>query len=108
LFTRSVATDGALTGGEIGPELVAAIEAIVWGQGFAAPLFVNDFEVLEQRLVQSRHLQLTLGLDRVRLPAIWFGHVEALPPRARLAYRPKFDEFRGLRRISLQIEYSAL
>jgi len=108
LFTRSVATDGALTGGEIGPELVAAIEAIVWGQGFAAPLFVNDFEVLEQRLVQSRHLQLTLGLDRARLPAIWFGHVEALPPRARLAYRPKFDEFRGLRRISLQIEYAAL
>jgi len=103
LFTRSLTTDGPLIGTEIRPDLVEAIESIVWGQGFPEPLFANEFDVLEQRLVQDRHLQLTLGLERARLPAIWFGHPESLPPRARLAYRLKFDTFRGLRRIRLHI-----
>jgi single-stranded-DNA-specific exonuclease len=103
LFARSLATDGPLTVAEIGPELVDAIERVVWGQGFAEPVFANEFDVLEQRLVQDRHLQLTLRLEQSRLAAIWFGQVDSLPARVRLAYRLKFDTFRGLRRISLQI-----
>jgi hypothetical protein len=70
-------------------------------------VFANDFDVLEQRLVQGRHLQLTLGLGQSRLPAIWFGHIETVAPRARLAYRLKFDTYRGLRRIRLQIAAAA-
>jgi len=107
LFARSLVTDGALAAAEIGPDLVDAIERIVWGQGFAEPVFANDFDVLEQRLVQGRHLQLTLGLGQSRLPAIWLGHIETLAPRARLAYRLKFDTYRGLRRIRLQIAAAA-
>jgi single-stranded-DNA-specific exonuclease len=103
LFARSLATDGPLAASEIGPDLVDAIERVVWGQGFAEPVFANEFDVLEQRLIQDRHLHLTLGLERSRLPAIWFGRVESLPARAWLAYRLKFDTYRGLRRISLQI-----
>ncbi|MBV8210250.1 MAG: single-stranded-DNA-specific exonuclease RecJ [Burkholderiaceae bacterium] len=103
LFARSLATDGVLAPNEIGPELAEAIEAIVWGQGFAEPLFANEFEVLEQRLLQDRHLQLTLGLERRRLPAVWFGRTETLPSRARLAYRLKFDTYQGLRRIRLHV-----
>jgi single-stranded-DNA-specific exonuclease len=103
LFTRSLVTDGALTATDIRPDLVDALDSIVWGQGFAEPLFANQFDVLEQRLVQDRHLQLTLGLDQRRLPAIWFGHSESLPARACLAYRLKFDTFGGLRRIRLQV-----
>jgi single-stranded-DNA-specific exonuclease len=108
LFTRSLATDGALVGTEIRPDLVDAIESIVWGQGFPEPLFANDFDVLEQRLLQDKHLQLTLALDRFRFPAIWFGRTESLAPRARLAYRLKFDTYQGLRRIRLQIVGEAL
>jgi len=104
LFAPSLATDGPLTAAEIGPELVDAIERVVWGQGFSEPVFANEFEVLDQRLVQDRHLQLTLRLEHARLPAIWFGRVESLPAHVHLAYRLKFDTFRGLRRIGLQIQ----
>jgi single-stranded-DNA-specific exonuclease len=103
LFTRSLLTDGALAATDFGPDLVDAIEAIVWGQGFAEPVFANQFDVLDQRLVQERHLQLTLGLGQCNLSAIWFGRAEALPPQVRLAYRLKFDTYRGLRRVRLQI-----
>jgi single-stranded-DNA-specific exonuclease len=103
LFARLLVTDGALAPSDIRPDLIEALESIVWGQGFAEPLFTNEFDVLEQRLVQERHLQLTLGLEQRRLAAIWFGRQESLPARARLAYRLKFDTFGGLRRIRLQI-----
>jgi single-stranded-DNA-specific exonuclease len=103
LFTRLLVTDGALAPSDIRPDLIDALESIVWGQGFAEPLFTNEFDVLEQRLVQERHLQLTLGLEQRRLAAIWFGRQESLPARARLAYRLKCDTFGGLRRIRLQI-----
>ena len=103
LFARSLATDGALAPDEIGAELANAIEAIVWGQGFTEPLFANEFDILEQRLLQDRHLKLTLGLERRRLSAVWFGRTETLPARARLAYRLKFDTYQGLRRIRLHV-----
>jgi single-stranded-DNA-specific exonuclease len=103
LFTRLLMTDGTLAPADIRPDLIDALDSIVWGQGFAEPLFANEFDVLEQRLLQERHLQLTLGLQQRRLAAIWFGRQESLPARARLAYRLKFDSFGGLRRIQLQI-----
>jgi single-stranded-DNA-specific exonuclease len=108
LFTRLLVTDGALTAADIRPDLVEALDSIVWGQGFTEPLFINEFDVMEQRLAQERHLQLTLGLEQRRLAAIWFGRQESLPARARLAYRLKFDTFGGLRRIQLQIVGAAL
>ena len=108
LFTRTLATDGALAAGEITHSLVEAINGIVWGQGFAEPLFANEFDVLEQRIVKGQHLQLTLALEGRRWPAIWFRHVQTLPDRARLAYRPVIDEFRGQRRVSLRIEQMSM
>lgn len=104
LYARTLAVDGPLAPAEISHVLVEAMDRIVWGQGFAEPLFANEFTVLEQRLVKGSHLKLTLELDGQRLSAIWFRRVEALPDRARLAYRPTIDEFRGQRRVSLIVE----
>jgi single-stranded-DNA-specific exonuclease len=107
LYARTLAVDGALAGDEITHSLVEASDRIVWGQGFAEPLFANDFTVVEQRLVKDTHLKLTLEFDGRRWPAIWFRRVESLPERVRLAYRPTIDEFRGQRRLSLIIEQQA-
>jgi len=107
LYARTLAVDGALQASEITPSLVEAIDRIVWGQGFAEPLFANDFDVVDQRIVQGGHLKLTLALDGRRWPAIWFRRAESVPDRARLAYRPTIDEYRGQRRISLLIEQLA-
>ncbi len=63
LFERTVTTDGALAANEIVLSLIEAIDSHVWGQGFPAPLFDNEFVVVEQRLVKDRHLKLILDLD---------------------------------------------
>ncbi len=105
LFQRTVATDGPLSSREIGLGLVEAIERQVWGQGFPAPLFDNEFAVVEQRLIKDAHLKLLLELDGQRFSAIWFRHTQTVPTRVRLAYRPMIDEYQGQRRVTLCVEY---
>jgi single-stranded-DNA-specific exonuclease len=104
IFERTVATDGALEPSEFTFGLVEACEQHVWGQGFPAPLFAQEFDVVEQRLVKDRHLKLGLELDGRRFNGIFFRHTEPLPRRARLAYRPAIDDYQGQRRLTLIVE----
>ncbi len=108
LFERTIATDGPLASSELAPSLIEAIDTHVWGQGFPAPLFDNEFAVLEQRLVKDRHLKLVLDLDGRRFDAIWFRRAEQVPRTVRLAYRPALEEYMGARRLQLVIEHAAL
>ncbi|MCO5107248.1 MAG: single-stranded-DNA-specific exonuclease RecJ [Burkholderiaceae bacterium] len=104
-FAPALLTDGPLGPDEIDLALVDAIEAEVWGQGFAAPLFCDEFVVARQSIVAGRHLkaQLRAGAGRA-LEAIAFGRVEPLPSPARVAYRLIRDEYQGLASVRLVIE----
>ncbi len=108
LYTRSVATDGGLAAQDITLTLADALEREIWGQGFAPPLFVNEFTVLEQRLVKDAHLKLKLLLGENKFDAMWFRHTDTLPARLRLAYRVTTNTWQGQRRITLVIEHAAL
>jgi single-stranded-DNA-specific exonuclease len=104
LFERTLATDGPLAPGEIVASLIEACDEHVWGQGFPAPVYANEFMVLEQRLVKDRHLKLRLELDGRPFDAIFFGRLDPLPRQAHLAYRPVIDEYQGKRKLTLKIE----
>jgi single-stranded-DNA-specific exonuclease len=108
LFERTITTDGALAANEVVLSLIEAIDSHVWGQGFPAPLFDNEFIVVEQRLVKDRHLKLVVDLDGRLFDAIWFSRTEQLPRTVRLAYRPVVDDYMGERRLQLVIEHAAL
>ena len=108
LFDRTIATDGPLATSELALSLIEAIDSHVWGQGFPAPLFDNEFIVVEQRLVKNRHLKLVLDLDGRCFDAVWFARTEPLPRTVRLAYRPAVDDYMGARRLQLVIEHAAL
>jgi single-stranded-DNA-specific exonuclease len=107
-LTRSLATDGPLEPRWFDAETVRALEAQVWGQGFPAPLFCDELEVVSQRLVGERHLKLTLRHagdgGRALREAIWFGRAEPLPARARLAYALSLDEYNGRQRVQMVVE----
>jgi single-stranded-DNA-specific exonuclease len=104
-FTRTIQTDGPLTPADIGLPLIEATDRQIWGQGFPAPLYANEFTVVEQRLVKEQHLRLTLELAGRRFAAIWFRRSASLPARALLAYRPALDEYQGERRVQLVVEH---
>ena len=49
-LTRTLETDGSLEGGYISLEIARLLENEIWGQGFPAPLFVDEFDVEQQRV----------------------------------------------------------
>ncbi|WP_395699440.1 single-stranded-DNA-specific exonuclease RecJ [Aquabacterium sp.] len=103
-LSRTVATDGPLAGEYFCADTVTRIDAQVWGAGFEAPVFCDEVEVLQQRLVGEKHLKLRVRHAGAIRDAIWFGHADPLPPRVRLAYRLNLDEFQGQQRLQMVVE----
>lgn len=108
VFERVIYTDGGLAHDEITERLVQAIDSQIWGQGFDAPVFANEFRVVRQSLVKDAHTKLILELGGQRFDAIFFRHTETLPGMVRLAYRPNINEFMGRRSVQLVIEAAEL
>jgi len=104
MLARTVRTDGPLAVEWFNAETVAVLDSQVWGQGFEAPLFCDEVEVLQQRLVGEKHLKLRVRLAGAQRDAIWFGHADPLPQRARLAYRLGVDEWNGQQRLQMVVE----
>ncbi len=107
-LARRLATDGPLAPEWFDASTAAAIEGQVWGQGFEAPLFCDEVQVLQQRLVGERHLKLRVRHGAALRDAIWFGRIEPLPAATvRLAYRLVLDEYQGRQRVQMVVEAAA-
>jgi len=105
-LARVVMTDGELEDAYFTPQVVELIDAAVWGQGFPAPTFSGEFDVVSQALVKDKHLKLQLARGGQRFQAIWFNHTDTLPARARLAYRLAADSWNGVVRVQLIVEHA--
>ncbi|MES2718355.1 MAG: single-stranded-DNA-specific exonuclease RecJ [Pseudomonadota bacterium] len=103
-LNRCLATDGPLGGEWFNIATVATLDAQVWGQGFEAPVFCDEVDVLQQRLVGEKHLKLRVRHAGALRDAIWFGHAEPLPSRVQLAYRLNLDEYQGQQRLQMVVE----
>jgi single-stranded-DNA-specific exonuclease len=99
-------TDGELESAYFSLDFIAQLESQVWGQGFAPPLFCDEFTVLNQRVLKERHLKLLIEKDGRQFDAIWFNHADSLPARARVAYRLDANEYNGVTRVQLMVEHA--
>jgi single-stranded-DNA-specific exonuclease len=103
-LTRRLETDGPLAPEYRRTDLVDTLHREVWGQGFAAPTFSEEVEVVSQRLVGEKHLSLKLKHQGQPVDGIWFGHTDPLPARVKLAFRLDADEWQGMRRVRFLVE----
>ena len=103
-LAQSLETDGPLPPQHLRPDVAIELQEQVWGQGFDMPVFQDQIDVLNQRIVGEKHLSLKLRLHGQLIDGIWFGRQEALPPQAELAYRLVLDHWQGQRKLKLQIE----
>ena len=101
---RTIETDGSLDQAEATVANVLALEAQVWGQGFAPPVFVDTFDVDSQRIVKEKHLKLTLRRGRDVFDAIWFNNVTVLPTRAHVVYRLASNSYNGSTKLQFIVE----
>jgi single-stranded-DNA-specific exonuclease len=104
LLMRRLHTDGALEADCFNTEVAALLDQAVWGPGFEPPMFNENVQVLNQRLVGERHLKLSLKVQGQLRDGIWFGRCEPLPSQANLAYRLSLDEFQGRQRVQMIVE----
>ena len=104
---RVIETDGGLDPDEVSLPFAELLAEQVWGQGFAPPSFLGEFEVVEQKIVGGRHLKLRLR----RVPAepvfnaILFGREAPLPSRVSAVYRVQVNEFNGMRSVQLVLDH---
>jgi single-stranded-DNA-specific exonuclease len=103
-LTRTLRTDGPLALEWFNTETAQLLDAQVWGQGFEAPVFCDEVEVLQQRLVGAKHLKLRVRHAGQLRDAIWFGHADPVPPQVRLAWRLALDEWQGRLRVQMVVE----
>ncbi|MES2979557.1 MAG: single-stranded-DNA-specific exonuclease RecJ [Pseudomonadota bacterium] len=107
-LTRRLDTDGPLAPEYRRTDMVDTLHREVWGQGFAAPTFCEELEVVSQRLVGEKHLALKLKHQGQPVDGMWFGHTESLPARVRLAFRLDADEWQGVKRVRFLVEAAEL
>ncbi len=107
-LTRRMETDGPLAPEYRRVDLVDTLHKEVWGQGFAAPTFSEEVEVVSQRLVGEKHLALKLKHQGQPVDGIWFGRTEPLPAKVTLAFRLDADEWNGVRRVRFLVEGAQL
>ena len=103
-------TDGQLPQSDLTLALAEALESGgPWGQAFEAPSFEGVFIISDMRVVGEKHLKFRLITEAGLIDAIAFNaEVETwtrdTPKALRCVYRPCVNEYRGDRRLQLQIE----
>jgi single-stranded-DNA-specific exonuclease len=103
-------TDGQLSESDLTLGLAEALESGgPWGQAFEAPSFEGVFTISDMRMVGEKHLKFRLFTEAGLIDAIAFNaEVETWtrdkPKTLRCVYRPCVNEYRGERRLQLQIE----
>ena len=98
---RVVLGDGPLAAEHFDAATARLIDDQVWGPAFDAPVFADAVDVVSQRLVGDKHLKLAVRVGGVMRDAIWFGRVEPVGERVRLAWRLGLDDYNGVERVQM-------
>lgn len=98
-----VETDGGFDVGQMGLHTAQALSVQIWGQGFAPPLFNDQFTVVNQRIVGGKHLKLVLEKQGKQFDAIYFGQATELPIQIEAVYQLQINSYNGAQSVQLQL-----
>jgi len=104
-LAQRIETDGALEHAEMNLDVARLLDEQVWGQGFPAPQFNDNFAVQNQRVVGEKHLKLRLNAHGKIIEAILFGHNEPLPEQIHAVYSLSVNEYNGNQSLQLIIRH---
>ncbi len=105
-FDPIIETDGSLEPEHINITVAGMLQKQVWGAGFPAPVFRDNFLVRQQRLLKNKHLKLSLERNGEYFDAIWFNRDTLLPENIEAAYRLDQNEWNGNVSVQFIIEYA--
>ena len=101
--------DGNLSVNDMTFQVAQALESQVWGQGFAPPLFYDEFEVVNQRILSEKHLKLSLKpvSSPSVIDAIYFNQTDLLANHIQAAYQLQTNNYNGAQKVQLNLRYVA-
>ncbi len=109
LLARKLEVDGELPAQWFDAEVAALLQAQVWGQGFAPPVFASRVEVLQQGQLGSAHLRARVRVldgsaaGSTRELIAW-NRSSFLPQRAHVAWRLDANEWQGRIQLRMLLE----
>jgi single-stranded-DNA-specific exonuclease len=104
-LNRVIETDGPLESAYFSLTMARQLQQSVWGQGFPAPVFLDEFAVLDQRILKEKHLKLKLDKGGKRFDAIYFNFAETVGRRAQVAYTLDINEWNGEQNVQLMVKH---
>ncbi|MEM7195375.1 MAG: single-stranded-DNA-specific exonuclease RecJ [Pseudomonadota bacterium] len=110
-----IESDGELQGDWYTKEVAEMVaDAAPWGQRFPEPVFDDEFDVLDYRIVGEQHLKLTLSngklpapVDAIKFRYLSYGDTAPRLQRIAAAFRIDVNTFRGVSNLQLLIEHMA-
>ncbi len=104
-------SDGALNAGEFTIEMANYLkQAMPWGQNFEAPVFDDEFIVINERVLKDKHLKLVLQhKNGMSYDGIWFNYDQSFWQSQRMhkitvAFTLDSNTFRGKTNLQLMIK----
>ena len=103
LLNQTVEYDKSIEPENLNYPMAKMINEQVWGQGFPAPFFVDNFDVLHQEVIAERHIKCFLKKDK-KFQAIFFNNNQTLPDKIRAVYSIDANEFNGNKNLQIIIK----
>ncbi len=101
--------DGSLSANDMTYAIAQTLENQVWGQGFPPPLFYDEFEVVNQRILAEKHLKLGLralsSQSAAVIDAIYFNQTGFLDSQIQAAYQLQTNSYNGTQKVQLNIRH---
>lgn len=98
-------TDGPLRLEERTLDNAITLSQSIWGQGFAPPIFSQEIEVLDQRILGGgKHSSLKVLHEGQIIDAIWFGHSEPISGKVNMAFKLDVNEWMQRKKIQFIVQ----
>ncbi len=110
-LAHKILTDGVLLPEEINLTTAELLNnGFPWGQGFPEPLFDDVFEVTAQRVLNEKHLKLTLRKANQTYTALIFNTdvgswLTQSIKKIHAVYKLNINEYMGSRKVELLVQY---
>ena len=106
-LAQTYLTDGSLHASDITLEHAHLMNGQVWGQGFPAPSFHDEFSVLRQQPMgaDKKHTKAWLRKEGREFEAMFWRCDVSLPEKIHIVYRPTVNEWRGNEELQLYVDY---
>lgn len=111
-WEQSILTDGELSEQDFTLTTAESLQShSPWGQGFPAPVFDGQFEVLDARIVGETHVKMRLRARNsdIDVDAICFGYLQKRKELPRdlihAVYRLDVNHYQGRKTLQLMVEH---